>query len=129
MASKVIQSEEDVCEVTPASTTKRTLNDGHSIPVIALGVYQTTPGKEAYNSVREALKVGYRHIDSAKLYNNEQDVGKAVKDSGLNREEIFITTKLWSLDYDDNDPYNFVMQAAEESLKKLDTYIDLYLIH
>ena len=129
MASKVLQSEEDVCEVTPASTTKRTLNDGTSIPVIALGVYQTTPGKEAYNSVREALRTGYLHIDSAKLYNNEQDVGKAVKDSGLNREEIFITTKLWSLDYDGNDPYDFVMQAAEESLKKLDTYIDLYLIH
>jgi len=131
MASKVLSSEEeeDVCEVTPASTTKRTLNDGTSIPVIALGVYQTTPGKEAYNSVREALRTGYRHIDSAKLYNNEQDVGKAVKDSGLNREEIFITTKLWSLDYDGNDPYDFVMQAAEESLKKLDTYIDLYLIH
>ena len=67
MASKVLSSsEEDVCKVTPASTTKRTLNDGTSIPVIALGVYQTTPGKEAYNSVREALRTGYRHIDSAK---------------------------------------------------------------
>ena len=97
--------------------------------MIALGVYQTTPGDEAYNSVLEALRNGYRHIDSAKLYNNEQDVGKAVKDSGLNREEVYITTKLWSLDYDGGDPYNFVMQAAEESLKKLDTYIDLYLIH
>ena len=95
MASKtedITLSGEEVCKVTPVSMTKRTLNDGRKIPAVALGVYQTRPGKEAYESVREALRVGYRHIDSAKLYNNEKDVGKAIFDSGLPRE-LFLTTK------------------------------------
>ena len=122
--------EDQVCQVTPASTNVVELNDGTKIPRIGLGVYQTTPGKEAYDSCREALRVGYRHIDSAKLYRNEEDVGKAIRDSGLPREDVYITTKLWALDYrQGEDPYEFAMRAAKKSLERLGTYIDLYLIH
>jgi len=72
-----------------------TLNDGNRIPLIGLGVYVTKPGGETYDAVRSALKCGYRHIDTAMIYGNEKDVGRAVRDSGIPREQIFITTKLF----------------------------------
>jgi diketogulonate reductase-like aldo/keto reductase len=83
-------------------------------------------GKETENAVRFALETGYRHIDTAAMYGNEQEVGKAVKNSGITREEIFVTTKVWNSDHG----YNRTLRAFDESMRRLDIgYIDLYLIH
>ena len=101
-----------------------TLHNGIKIPKIGLGTWQVDSGDEAYNSVRLALKNGYRHIDTAQGYQNEESVGKAVKDSGIPREEIFITSKLES-HIKDRDG---AIKAIESSLEKLG-YIDLFLIH
>ncbi|HUC96481.1 MAG TPA: aldo/keto reductase, partial [Candidatus Saccharimonadales bacterium] len=100
------------------------LNNGTEIPLLGFGTYQIPDGETTYNSVLFALKAGYRHIDTAKFYGNEVSVGKAIRDSGIARTEIFVTTKLWP-----NDALN-AKRALETSLKKLDIgYIDLYLIH
>jgi diketogulonate reductase-like aldo/keto reductase len=105
-------------------TTRTPLNSGGTIPVLGLGVWQMARGTETEQAVDWALKEGYRHIDTAKLYRNEESVGKAVLDSGIPRADIFITTKLWPTDAFD------VETAFEASLKKLGTgYIDLYLVH
>ena len=101
-----------------------TLNNGQKIPKIGLGTWQVENGEEAYNSVLKALKVGYKHIDSAQGYQNEESVGKAVIDSGVDREELFITSKLQSHIKDKEG----AIKAIEESLEKLG-YIDLFLIH
>jgi len=103
-----------------------TLNNKIQIPQLGLGVYKSTEGEEAYNSVRWAIEAGYRHIDTAKAYKNEASVGRAVRDCGIPRSEIFITTKLWTGDMrEDRQEEGFY-----ESLTKLDVeYIDLYLIH
>ncbi len=102
------------------------LNNGVKIPVLGLGTYQTKSGDEAYNAVRFALDYGYRHIDTAALYANEEDVGKAVRESGVNREEIFVTTKVWNSDHG----FEKATKAFYTSLKKLKLeYVDLYLIH
>lgn len=99
------------------------LNDGNLIPALGLGTWQSSP-EEVYTAVLEALKLGYRHIDTAAAYGNEESIGKAIKDSGIPREEIYLTTKLWSTFH--KDP----KKGLEESLKKLGVdYIDLYLIH
>lgn len=99
------------------------LNDGNSIPALGLGTWQSTPD-EVYNAVLEALKIGYRHIDTAAAYENEESIGKAIKDSGIPREEIFITTKLWSTFHKNPE------LGLKESLQKLGVeYINLYLIH
>jgi diketogulonate reductase-like aldo/keto reductase len=92
--------------------------------MLGFGVYQLSEGKETTDAVSWALEAGYRHIDTAKLYRNEKSVGKAIRDSGLKREEVFVTTKLWPTD-------QFLpMRAFETSLKKLNLeYIDLYLVH
>ncbi|MDD4247104.1 MAG: aldo/keto reductase, partial [Dysgonamonadaceae bacterium] len=76
----------------------QTLNNGVKIPVLGLGVFRMEDEKEAYNSVRKAIDLGYRHIDTAKVYENEEPVGKAIRESGVNREDIFVTTKLWNED-------------------------------
>ena len=103
-----------------------TLNNLVKIPVLGLGVYLSKPGKETYNAVRYALDIGYRHIDTAALYANEEDVGKAVRDSGIAREEIFVTTKVWNAD----QGFDNTINAFSQSLRKLHfDYIDLYLIH
>jgi diketogulonate reductase-like aldo/keto reductase len=102
------------------------LNNGVQMPVFGLGTYQTRSGKEARDAVLYALKIGYRLIDTAAMYGNEEDVGEAVRASGVPREEIFITTKLWNSDHG----YDKALAAFEESRKKLDLdYVDLYLIH
>ncbi|KXT78130.1 aldo/keto reductase [Streptococcus sp. DD13] len=102
-----------------------TLNDGHRIPAIGFGTYEAKD-QEVYEAVREALRAGYRHIDTAALYQNEEAVGKAIKDSGIPREEIFVTTKLWN----DAHDYGKAKVAFQESLDRLGLdYIDLYLIH
>ena len=102
------------------------LSDGNSMPLLGLGVWDAKSGKETYDAVIHALSKGYRHIDTAEMYGNEKDVGNAVIDSGIAREEIFITTKLW----DSGLGYDHALNAFDVSLKKLNLeYIDLYLIH
>jgi diketogulonate reductase-like aldo/keto reductase len=101
------------------------LNSGGNIPAIGFGTWQLSPD-DAERSVAEALKAGYRLIDTAKIYRNEATVGKAINQSGLPRADIFLTTKLWNSD----QGYNSALTAFSESLKKLgQEYIDLYLIH
>jgi 2,5-diketo-D-gluconate reductase A len=105
------------------------LNDGNAIPSVGLGVFQTPP-KETEQAVSAALEVGYRHIDTAAAYGNEREVGRAVKKSGIPRDEIFIVTKLWNAD----QGYDSTMKAFEKSAKRLGLsveggYLDLYLIH
>lgn len=103
-----------------------TLNNGVEIPQVGLGVFQTKEGDEVERAVEAALAAGYRLIDTAAIYGNEVGVGKAIKASGLPREEIFITTKLWNAHH----AYDQALRAFDESLAKLDCgYIDLYLIH
>jgi diketogulonate reductase-like aldo/keto reductase len=103
-----------------------TLNSGVSMPLLGLGTYLMQPGRETYQAVKAALETGYRLVDTASMYRNEKDVGKAVSDSGVPRREIFITTKLWNSDHG----YDSTLRAFDESLKRLgfDT-VDLYLIH
>lgn len=102
------------------------LNNGERIPMIGFGTWQAADGKEAEKSVLSALEAGYRHIDTAAIYKNEESVGRAIKKSGIKREELFVTTKLWN----DSHSYESAKLAIEESLKKLDLdYVDLYLIH
>jgi methylglyoxal/glyoxal reductase len=104
----------------------RLLNNGVEIPRLGLGVYQTPPGESTLRAVRYALKIGYRHIDTAWLYGNEGDVGRAILESGIEREEIFITTKVWNSD----QGYRSTLAACERSLLRLGLpYVDLYLIH
>jgi diketogulonate reductase-like aldo/keto reductase len=103
-----------------------TLNNGIKIPQLGLGVYQAPAGKTTERIVRYALELGYRHIDTAKIYGNETDVGIAVRKSRINREEIFVTTKLWNTD----QGFDNAVRAFENSLQRLGlSYVDLYLIH
>ena len=103
-----------------------TLNNGVKIPAIAIGTWQVAPGEEAYNTVKFALEAGYRHIDTAFTYGNEKSVGEAVRDSGIPRNEIFITTKLPA----DIKTYEGARDCFIKSLENLGVeYIDLYLIH
>ena len=102
------------------------LNDGNKIPAVGFGVFLIENNGPTYEAVKLALKAGYRHIDTAAAYFNESDVGRAVKDSGIAREEIFITSKLWLQDHG----YEAAKKAVDVSLKNLGVeYMDLYLIH
>ena len=102
------------------------LNDGHKIPVVGLGTWKSEPGEATYKAVLDSINAGYRHIDTARAYDNETDVGRAVKDSDIARENLFITTKLWNKD----QGYDTAIEACEKSLARLSCdYIDLYLIH
>ncbi len=101
------------------------LNNGFEIPQFGLGVYLTKPSR-CVNACLSSFEAGYRHIDSASIYGNEKEVGEAVKRSGIPREEIFVTTKLWN----DDHGYDKALKAFDKSLKNLCLdYIDLYLIH
>ena len=103
-----------------------TLNNGVKMPILGFGVFQIDDMKECEEAVYNALKAGYRLIDTAAAYGNEEAVGRAIKRSGIPREEIFVTTKLWVSDAN----YEKAKLAFETSLKKLNLeYIDLYLIH
>lgn len=103
-----------------------TLNNGVQMPQFGLGVYSIPDGDETYNSVMTALKCGYRHIDTANAYGNEEDVGKGIKESGVPREEIFLTTKHWITERG----YTKTIATVEDSLKNLGVdYLDLYLVH
>lgn len=102
-----------------------TMNNGLTIPAIGLGTFDSD-GDELYQAVLAALKVGYRHIDTATLYGNEESIGRAIKDSGIPREDIFLTTKLWN----DAHGYEEAKVAFKASLERLQLdYVDLYLIH
>jgi methylglyoxal/glyoxal reductase len=102
------------------------LNNGVEIPRLGLGVYQSSPGRTTKHAVKYALNIGYRHIDTASLYGNEVDVAIAIRESGLHREEVFITTKVWNND----QGYDSTLRACDESLRRLGlSYVDLYLIH
>lgn len=111
-------------QLVPHSTVK--LNNGVEIPRLGLGVYQSPPGKTTQDAVRHALECGYRLVDTARIYGNEGDVGMAVRESGLARDQVFVTTKLWNSDHG----YGPTIRACEESLRRLGlSYLDLYLIH
>lgn len=102
------------------------LNDGVKIPVYGFGTFKIPADGSTYRATREALDLGIRHIDTAVAYFNEQEVGKAIRESGIPREEIFLTSKLWLQDYG----YSAAKKGIETSLKKLGVdYMDLYLIH
>ncbi|ASI34408.1 MULTISPECIES: aldo/keto reductase [unclassified Exiguobacterium] len=102
-----------------------TLNNGLSMPQLGYGVFKV-PEEEVYQAVLEALRAGYRSIDTAMIYENEAGVGRALRDSGIPREEIFLTTKVWNAD----QGYAETLAAFETSLTKLGVdYVDLYLIH
>lgn len=107
-----------------ASTVK--LNNGVQMPWLGFGVFQLKAGKETEQSVRWALEIGYRHIDTAAAYGNEADVGRAIRASGIPRESIFVTTKVWNAD----QGYESALKAFDKSRRALDMdAVDLYLIH
>lgn len=101
------------------------LRDGHAIPQLGLGVWRT-PEDAAASVVRTAIEAGYRHVDTAAIYGNEEGVGEGIRASGIARGDIYLTTKLWN----DQQGYDSALRAFDESLKRLGTdYVDLYLIH
>lgn len=102
------------------------LNNGTSIPLLGLGVFRSEIGEQTENAVRDALNMGYRHIDTAMIYKNEESVGRGIASSNVDRQDIFVTTKLWNEDIRQRN----TAQAFQDSLDrmKLD-YVDLYLIH
>ncbi len=102
------------------------LANGVEIPALGLGVFRSDPGEETRGAVATALEAGYRHVDTARAYGNERDVGRALAGSGLRREEVFVTTKLWNSDHG----YDQARWACDQSLHRLGLeYVDLYLIH
>src|SRR3954465_6990803 len=101
----------------------RVLADGSEMPLLGFGVWQTPNGPECVNAVRWALELGYRHVDTAQAYGNEESVGQALRDSGVPREHVFVTTKFYP---GDRDP----AAAAQQSLRRLGIdQIDLYIVH
>lgn len=103
-----------------------TLSNGVEMPGIGFGTWKAKDGETAYDSIIEALKAGYRHIDTAAMYRNEASVGKAVKECGLKREDIFVTSKVWNK----NRGYEKTLAAFEKTLATMELdYLDLYLIH
>ncbi len=107
-------------------TSSTTLNNGLRMPWLGLGVFKTQPGTEVEQAVRWALEIGYRHIDTASFYENEDGVGKALAESGVPREEVFLTTKVWNTE----QGYEETLAAFDRSRRKLRTdVVDLYLIH
>lgn len=104
----------------------KTLANGVEMPRFGLGVYKMTERDETLNAIDKALQLGYRAIDTASLYGNETEVGEAIRHSGVKREDIFVTTKVWNND----QGYDETLRAFEVSLKKLNMdYLDLYLTH
>ena len=103
-----------------------TLNNGVATPRLGLGVYRSPNGAETFETVRYALEVGYRHVDTARIYHNEADVGAGLRASGVPREQVFVTTKLWESD----QGYDSAIAAYNESLRLMGLeYVDLFLIH
>ena len=107
-------------------TATAALRGGMQIPLLGLGVYQSRPGEETQRAVEAALAVGYRHVDTARAYGNERDVAEGIVASGVPRDEVFVTTKLWNSD----QGYDETLRACDASLARLGTErVDLYLVH
>ncbi len=103
-----------------------TLHNGVAMPYLGLGTYQADNEQEVIDSVKDALEIGYRHIDTASVYKNEEGVGKGIKESAVAREDIFVVSKVWNTD----QGYDGTIQAFADSLERLQLdYLDLYLIH
>ena len=103
-----------------------TLNDGNQIPAIGFGTFQIPADGSTKRAVKQALEAGYRHIDTAAAYFNEQEVGAAIKESGLDRDQVWVTSKMWLQDYQ----YEDAKKAIDTSLTKLGLdHLDLYLLH
>ena len=103
-----------------------TLNNGVQMPYFGLGVYLSKDGQEVTNAVKWAVEAGYRHIDTASVYKNEEGVGEGIKQSGIAREDLFVVSKVWNAD----QGYDTTLKAFDASLGRLDMdYLDLYLIH
>ncbi|MBU2900507.1 aldo/keto reductase [Maribacter dokdonensis] len=103
-----------------------TLHNGVQMPYLGLGTYQSDNDQEVVNAVKNALEIGYRHIDTAAIYKNEEGVGKGIRESGIDRKEIFLVSKVWNED----QGYDETLKAFDASLKRLGVdYLDLYLIH
>ena len=112
--------------MTTSSMATLRLNTGSNIPQIGLGVWQSPKWETTQGAVRAALRLGYGHIDTARIYGNERDVGEGVKTSGVARADVFVTTKLWNED----QGYDSALRAFDKSLERLGLdYVDLYLIH
>jgi methylglyoxal/glyoxal reductase len=102
------------------------LHNGVKMPYFSLGVFLTKEGKDVFNSVTCAIENGYRHIDTASMYQNEKGVGEAIKANTIPREQVFVTSKVWNSE----QGFQSALKAFDESLKKLGfNYLDLYLIH
>lgn len=98
---------------------------GEKVPSLGLGTWRLS-GKQCTRAVKSALSIGYRHVDTAQMYRNEGEVGRGIKDFGVDREEVFLVTKVWPSDFSHDD----LIRSTQESLKKLDTdYVDLLLMH
>ncbi len=103
-----------------------TLHNGVKMPYFGLGVYLSEDGKEVINAIKYALETGYRHIDTASIYNNEEGVGTGIKESNVSRKDIFVVSKVWNSD----QGYENTLKAFEKSLNRLELdYLDLYLVH
>jgi diketogulonate reductase-like aldo/keto reductase len=108
------------------TTTRIALATGAQLPQVGLGVYLSPPGAATRDAVIAALELGYRHVDTARIYGNEADVGAALRASGVPRDQVFVTTKLWN----DDHGYDAALRALDASLARLGTdHVDLYLIH
>ena len=102
------------------------LHNGVKMPYLGLGVFKSKDGKEVIDAIHWALDAGYRHIDTAAIYKNEEGVGKAIQTASIARDELFVVSKVWNA----NQGYDSTLKAFDESLNKLKTdYLDLYLIH
>jgi diketogulonate reductase-like aldo/keto reductase len=111
---------------TDVSRAALPLNTGASIPQLGLGVWQTPRGEATRHAVASALRLGYRHVDTARIYGNERDVGLGLHESGVPREQVFVTTKLWN----DDQGFDSALRAFDASLGRLGLeYVDLYLLH
>jgi diketogulonate reductase-like aldo/keto reductase len=112
---------------TPSVTTEVVrLRNGVELPRVGLGVFQTGPGDATRRAVADALRLGYRHVDTAAIYRNERDVGLGIRESGLRRDEVFVTSKLWN----DDQGFDSALRAFDASLERLGLEtLDLYLLH
>lgn len=102
------------------------LRNGVQMPYLGLGTYQSDNDQEVVNAIKSAIKIGYRHIDTAAVYKNEEGVGEGIRESGIDRSELFLVSKVWN----DDQGYDETLKAFDESLARLGVdYLDLYLIH